>query len=262
MRFCPIASGSSGNCVYVGAGESHSLVDAGLSGKRIEEALGLLEIPRLTGILVTHEHSDHILGAGVISRRFKVPIFATPNTWRYFLRHGTIGTIAPELQRIIVPGEAMLMDGIEVLPFDIPHDSSQPVGFCLFADGYKAAIATDLGYATDTVTRLLRDTHVLLLECNHDIEMLQNGRYPRSLKERVMGHRGHLSNVAAGALLAEIATDTLEHVFLGHLSEENNRPMIALDTVQRILEVNNVTIKGISVAERHIPSEMIQLNPA
>jgi len=283
MRFCPIASGSSGNCVYVGAKKSHLLVDAGLSGKRIEEALSQLGIPKLTGVLVTHEHSDHVSGVGVISRRFGVPVFATPHTWRYFLRHGTIGTIAPELQRIVIPGERISVGDIDILPFDISHDASQPVGYCLFTKKHKAVVVTDTGYVTDTMRNLLMNTHVILLECNYDVEMLQNGSYPKMLKERIKGSRGHLSNIAAGALLAEIASNTtnstdltilqntssmsksskmpneLVHVFLGHLSEENNRPMIALDTVQRILEVNGLHIRGLAVAERDFPSEMICL---
>jgi len=257
IRFCPIASGSSGNCVYVGSESTHLLVDAGLSGKRIEKALSQIDVPELTGIFITHEHSDHVSGAGILSRRFNLPIYATPKTWRYFLRHGTIGNVAEELQKVIEPNEVLTIGDIEVLPFDIPHDASQPVGYSLRCGDFKAAVATDIGYVTDTIRSLLRDVHVLLIESNHDVEMLQNGRYSRMLKERVMGSRGHLSNVATGALLAEIASDICQHVFLGHLSEENNRPMIALDTVQSILEANEINIKKLMVADRHEPSEMV-----
>ena len=259
MRFCPVASGSSGNCVYVGAGDTHLLVDAGLSGKRIETALNQIKIPNLSGILVTHEHSDHASGVGIMSRRYNLPVYAAPNTWRFFLRHGTIGTVAREMQKTIIPGQPVTIGGIEVEAFDVPHDASQPVGYCLRAMGYSAAVATDMGYVTDTVRALLRDVNVMLIESNHDMEMLENGRYPKDLKERVKGSRGHLSNVAAGALLAEIASSAFRHVFLGHLSEENNRPMIALDTVQNILESNDIQFNRLSVADRHEPSEMIVL---
>jgi len=257
IRFCPIASGSSGNCVYVGSENTHLLVDAGLSGKRIENALSQINVSNLTGILITHEHSDHVSGAGILSRRFNLPIYATPKTWRYFLRHGTIGNVAEEFQKIIEPNETLTIGDIDVLPFDIPHDASQPVGYNLRCREFKAAVATDIGYVTDTIRNLLRDVNVLLIESNHDIEMLQNGRYPRMLKERVMGSRGHLSNVATGALLAEIASDVCQHVFLGHLSEENNRPMIALDTVSSVLEANEIHINKLTVADRHEPSEMV-----
>ena len=262
MRFCPIASGSSGNCVYVGTDKTHLLVDAGLSGKRIENALSRLGIScaeKLTGILVTHEHSDHASGVGIMSRRYNIPVYATPNTWRYFLRHGTIGKVTEELRRIIVPNESLVIGDMEVLPFDIPHDASQPVGYCLEGNRYKAAVATDMGYVTDTVRALLKDADVLLVESNHDVEMLEKGRYPRALKDRVNGSRGHLSNVAAGALLADIASERCRHVFLGHLSEENNRPLVALDTVQNILAANDVVVNRLSVADRHEPSEMVEL---
>jgi len=259
MKFCPIASGSSGNCVYIGAGETHLLVDAGLSGKRIEAALKSINVQKLTGILITHEHSDHISGVGIMSRRFNLPVYATPNTWRYLLRHGTIGNVTEALRKTIVPGEAVMIGDIEVVSFDIPHDASQPVGYCLYGDGYKAVVATDMGYVTDTARAFLREANVILLESNHDVEMLQNGRYPKALKDRVMSSRGHLSNVAAGALLAEIASDRCQHIFLGHLSEENNRPMIALDTVRNILEANGKPANRLSVADRHEPSVLIEL---
>ena len=257
MRFCPVASGSSGNCVYIGSKETHLLVDAGLSGKRIEAALGSMDVPKLSGILVTHEHSDHAAGVGIMSRRYNLPIYATPNTWRFFNRHGTIGKVDESLKKTIVPNEKVIIGDIEVVPFELPHDASQPVGYSLRCGEFKAAVATDMGYVTDTVRAMLRDSNVLLIESNHDVEMLQNGKYPKMLKERVMGSRGHLSNVAAGALLAEIISDACKRIFLGHLSEENNRPMIAIDTVSSILEANGLSAEKLSVADRHEPSEMV-----
>jgi len=258
LRFCPVASGSSGNCVYVGAGDTHLIVDAGLSGKRIESALSSLSVSELTGILVTHEHSDHVAGVGVLSRRFGLPVYASANTWRFFLRHKTIGKVEEGLRKVVVPGEPFEIGDFRVTAFDVPHDASQPVGYMFEAGGKKAAVATDMGYVTDTVRGFLREADVLLIESNHDIEMLQNGRYPQALKERVMSSRGHLSNVAAGALLAEIAGGK-QQVFLGHLSEENNRPMIAMDTVRGILEANEVGVGRLAVAERYEPSEMVIL---
>ena len=241
MKFCPIASGSSGNCVYVGTETTHLLIDAGLSGKRTEAGLSYIfrnfdETPKLSGILVTHEHSDHVSGVGILSRRYKLPVYASVNTWRFFLRHGTIGEVAPDLRKTIIPGETIEIGDMEITAFEVPHDASQPVGYRICGNGFKAAVATDMGYVTDTVRNLLRDVNVMLIECNHDVEMLQNGRYPKALKERVAGSRGHLSNVAAGALLAEVSDDNCKHIFLGHLSEENNLPLVALDTVESMLK--------------------------
>jgi len=237
IKFCPIASGSSGNCVYVSAGDTHILIDAGLSGKGIEAGLKELKLAgrQLSAILVTHEHSDHIMGAGVMSRRFGLPIYATTNTWRYFERHGALGVINPKLIRCIEPEQHFDVGSLQVIAFDIPHDASQPVGFSVYAENRKITVATDIGKATDTIRHYISGSDIVLIESNHDPDMLMNGRYPKVLKERISGSHGHLSNMAAGALLTESATDKLRYVFLGHLSEENNRPLIALNTVENIL---------------------------
>jgi phosphoribosyl 1,2-cyclic phosphodiesterase len=260
LRFCPVASGSSGNCIYVGGGEANFLVDAGISGKRIEEGLSALagSVPRIDALFITHEHTDHISGAGVMARRYKIPVYATPLTWRYLLRHKTIGPLDESLAKVIAPGETVSIGGISVTAFEIPHDASQPVGYTFAAGGRKAAIATDIGHITDTVRAHLIDAHILLLESNHDLEMLRNGRYPKVLKDRILGARGHLSNAAAGMLLSEVAGENLRHVFLGHLSEENNRPMIALDTVRRVLDGNNISLRRLVVADRFGVSEMAE----
>jgi phosphoribosyl 1,2-cyclic phosphodiesterase len=259
VRFCPLASGSSGNCVYVGMNGKHFLVDAGISGKRVQRAMAHTQIPRIDALFITHEHSDHITAAGVLARRFNIPVYAAPLTWRYFLRHKTIGPI-PECQvKILEPNKPADIEGVAVTAFDIPHDASQPVGYTFVSGGVKVSIVTDAGEATDTLRTCLRGSHILLLESNHDTEMLENGRYPLMLKKRVAGSRGHLSNAMAGNLLAEVAHDELRYAFLGHLSEENNRPLLALDTVSAILESRNVSLNYLAVADRHEPSEMVEL---
>ena len=269
IDFFTIASGSSGNCTYVGLGGHHFLVDAGISGKRIEHALQEMKLNAgdLSGIFITHEHSDHITGAGVLARRFNIPIYATPLTWRYFLRHNAIGStkaFSKDMIKHIEPGTSINVDNISVTAFDVSHDASQPVGYTfeIKPEGAssikKFAIATDLGHVTETVRFHLRGSNILMLESNHDPEMLEKGRYHASLKARVASKRGHLSNAEAGMLLTEIADENLEHVFLAHLSEENNNPMIAYDTVKRILDGNNINIKKLSIAERHQPGEFIR----
>jgi len=237
IKFCPIVSGSSGNCVYVGCGYTHILVDAGLSGRGIETGLKALGVSgrQLSAILVTHEHTDHIAGVGVMSRRYGLPVYATPKTWRYFERHGVLGEISPALIRTVEPEAPFIIGGFQIVAFNIPHDASQPVGYSLYTPDRKVTVATDIGEPTDTIRGHISGSDIVLIECNHDLEMLKNGRYPKPLKERISGSRGHLSNDAAGKLLSEVATDNLRHVFLGHLSEENNRPLIALNTVEGIL---------------------------
>jgi len=258
IRFSTIVSGSSGNCAYVGVGDEHFLVDAGLSGKRIQEGLKNLNVPAPTAIFITHEHSDHIQAAGVLARRFGIPVYATPLTWRYFLRHGKLGALAENQVRHILPGEATRIGSAVVTAFDVSHDASQPVGYTFEAGGKKLAMTTDLGKATETVVSHMRGCQAILLESNHDVEMLQKGKYPADLKARVMGARGHLSNVAAAELVVEVAWDGLRHVVLGHLSEENNRPMLAFDTVGRILDDNGITAR-LTVADRFYVGEMVEL---
>jgi len=237
IKFCPIASGSSGNCVFVSAGGTDILIDAGLSGRAIEAGLKTLNLTgrQLSAILVTHEHVDHIAGVGVLARRYGLPVYATPKTWRYFERHGVLGDIGPGQIRRIEPEQPFLIGGLQAVAFGIPHDAVQPVGYSIFAENRKVTVATDIGEPTDTIRRYIADSDIILLESNHDTDMLMNGKYPQVLKERISGSYGHLSNDAAGVLLSETAGDNLKYVFLGHLSEENNRPLIARGTVEGIL---------------------------
>jgi len=258
MEFCTIASGSSGNSVCVGLGGQHFLVDAGVSGKRIEHALFQMNVRSVKGIFITHEHRDHIAGAGVMARRFKLKIYATPLTWRCFSRYGSIGEIDADQIKIIEPNKPLNIDGVIVTPFDISHDACQPVGYTFEFAGGKIAIATDLGCATDTVRSNLKGSKIILLESNHDPHMLKTGPYHYKLKERVASEHGHLSNAQAGMLLSEVAGTELEYVFLAHLSAENNVPRLAYDTVKRVLDGNNVSIKNLIVAERNVPGAVVR----
>ncbi len=249
--FCPIASGSNGNCIYIGNASFKILIDAGLSGKAIESGLNALDTTgsELDAIFITHEHVDHISGAGVMSRRYNIPIYATQKTWRFFERHNTIGKIAEENKRLVKSDTDCFLGDLCVRPFEIPHDASEPVGYSVFFDDKKISVATDIGYATETIKQNIYNSDAILLESNHDLEMLMNGRYPQQLKTRIMGNRGHLSNANAGLLLSEIANNRLKHVFLGHLSEENNFPLLAFDTVQNVLTANKIKVP-LQIAER------------
>ena len=233
MDFCSIASGSSGNCIYIGTEHTAVLIDSGLSGKKIEE--GLQTINRtgtdLDGILITHEHSDHVKGLGVLARRLHIPIFLTEGTKHALLRNGSLGEIPDELFRIVTADVEQQIGDISILPFSISHDAAEPVGYRLTSGSRSAAVATDMGVYTEDTIRHLQHLDVLLLEANHDIHMLEAGRYPYYLKMRIMGDKGHLSNEASGRLLTEVLHDNMKHILLGHLSEENNYPALAYETV-------------------------------
>ena len=242
LEFCTIASGSSGNCAYVGTEHTKLLIDAGISGKKIEAGLAGLKLTgsQIDGLLITHEHTDHIKGAGIFSRRFDVPIYATADTWTAM--EDSIGKIAPGNRRILYADEMCPINDICVKPFAIPHDAAEPVGYSLFTGEKKITFATDIGHVTDTLKEQMEDSDILLLEANHDIELLKKGRYPYHLKQRILGQKGHLSNRAAGELLAEVLTGKMKHVFLGHLSDENNTPHLAYETVEMILRKHGIEV--------------------
>jgi phosphoribosyl 1,2-cyclic phosphodiesterase len=262
LRFCTIASGSSGNSIYIGTAHAHILVDAGLSGKRIQQGLQSLQLTgqELDGIFITHEHSDHIRGAGILSRRFDIPIYATSGTWLGM--KDKLGEIAPHNQNHVEKEQDCIIKDLCIHPYEIPHDANDPVGYTICTDQHKISIATDLGHITDTVKHNIQDSDVLLLESNHDVDMVKVGRYPYYLKQRILGALGHLSNESAGELLVELITGRLKHVFLGHLSEENNFPELAYQTVINILEQNHIKVGThlqIGMALRHEPSPILEL---
>ena len=238
IKFCPIASSSSGNCIYIGTSNTHILIDAGLSGINIQKGLLALETDAgaINAIFITHEHIDHVKGAGILSRRFDIPIFATHKTWTQIDRRNSIGNISYRNKRFVYPEENCIINDMSVKAFQIPHDAADPVGYTVSAFGHKVAVATDIGIITDTIKENITGCSAILIESNHDIEMLENGKYPRDLKNRIRGNKGHLSNCSTGKFLAEIMNERLKHIFLGHLSEENNLPLVALDTVESMLK--------------------------
>lgn len=265
MRMCPIASGSSGNSIYVGSNNTHILVDAGISKKRIEEGLNYAG---LTGndvgaILITHEHSDHIQGLGVFCRKYQVPIYGTEKTLMEIQKCSSLGYIDPTLFHAVVADKEFAIGEIMVNPMRISHDAVDPVAYT-FTDGkHRMAVATDMGKYDDyTITRL-KGMDAILLESNHDVRMLQVGPYPYQLKQRILSDSGHLSNENAGRLLCEIAGDNLGRIFLGHLSKENNMPELAYETVRMELDIGDCDYKAsdfeLSVAKRSEPTAIVEL---
>lgn len=265
MDFCSIASGSSGNCIFAGTDQGGLLIDAGISGKQVEK--GLNEIGRtardLDGVLITHEHSDHIKGVGVLARKYGLPIYGTPGTLRAMKNCSALGKIDEGLFREINPDERFAVGELEVLPFLTSHDAAQPVAYRVYSGSKSVAVVTDLGIYTDYIVEHLQGLDAVLLEANHDLHMLQVGVYPYYLKQRIMGNKGHLSNENAGRLLCRILHDNLKKIYLGHLSKENNYDALAYETVCSEVTLGDNPYKAkdflIEVARRDCVSEPIHI---
>lgn len=265
MRMCSIASGSSGNCIYVGSDNTHLLVDTGISKKRIEQGLKELEIKgeELDGILITHEHSDHIQGLGVFSRKYEVPVYATPGTIQGIMNYSGLGKVPDGLFHPVHTDEPFLLGDVTVSPFAISHDANEPSGYRLECGGKSVAVATDLGKYDEYTVEHLKGLDAVLLEANHDIHMLEVGGYPYYLKQRILGDRGHLSNELSGRLLCDILHDNLKHIVLGHLSKENNYAKLAYETVKLEVTLADNDYKGedlnMFVADRDAVSDIIMI---
>ena len=265
MRLCSIASGSSGNCIYVGDDQTHLLVDTGISKKRIEEGLSKLEIKgdELEGILITHEHVDHIQGLGVFSRKYEIPIYATPGTIAGIKESSSLGKMPEGLLHPIKADHPFQLGELDVHPFAISHDANEPSGYRIEQGGKSVAVATDLGKYDDYTVKNLKNLDAILLEANHDIHMLEVGGYPYYLKQRILGDRGHLSNELSGRLLCDILHNNLRSVLLGHLSKENNYEALAYETVRFEIDQGDTPYKAkdfpIEVAKRDEMSQIINL---
>jgi len=240
LKFCSLFSGSSGNCQYIKTENTTILVDAGLSGKKIQqEIVNIGEDPKkVDAIFITHEHIDHIQGAGIMSRRLNVPIYANRKTWEAM---GTyIGDIKSENIRIL--DECAEVGDLSIMPFDISHDAAHPVGYNIFYKSKKISLVTDTGCTNDLIINSIMDSDLLLVESNHDEDMVLIGPYPWTLKRRVLGEFGHMSNDTAGNLISRVVRRGTEIVLLGHLSKENNFPQLAYKTVENILKENFIDV--------------------
>lgn len=262
MKYISVASGSSGNCHYIEKGSTKILVDAGISGKKIENGLKehMIDLHGLSGIMVTHEHTDHIKSIGVLSRRYDVPIYGTEKTWNAM--ENSIGKIKEHNKRVFLSGEDIFIGDIHVKSFPTSHDAVDPSGFSFSDTKGKISIATDLGCFTQDTKNALKDSDILVLESNHDIEMLKMGSYPYYLKKRVLSSYGHLSNVDAGNLAKDLVKSGTKSVLLAHLSRENNMPMIAYQTVSSILQEDGICSKNdlnLMVLSREFVSDIYTL---
>lgn len=265
MRLCSIASGSSGNCIYVGSEATHLLIDVGISGKKTEMGLNYLGLTGadIDGILVTHEHADHISGLGVIARKFAIPIYATRGTIQAIRRTGGIGQVDDGLFRELKEDERLTIKDLAVNPMHISHDAAQPVAYRIAYGNRKVAVCTDLGIFNDYTVECLKGMDAILLEANHDVNMLQVGSYPYYLKQRILGDRGHLSNENSGRLLSRILHDKLQTILLGHLSRENNLPELAYEAVRMEITLGDNPYRAgdfrMQVARRSEPTPAIEI---
>ena len=263
MRMVSIASGSSGNCIYIGSDHTHLLVDAGISNKRIEQGLNDIGIKgsELDGVLITHEHSDHVKGLGVLARKHGVPIYSTRETLEEIKTMKSLGDYPEELLRPVAHDVDFFIGDLEI--FKISHDAANPVAYRVQEGKKSVAVATDMGnYSQYTIDRL-QGLDAILLESNHDVKMLEAGPYPYYLKKRILGEYGHLSNDNAGRLLSCVLHDNLKHIFLGHLSKENNYEELAYETVKLEIAESDTPYHSsdfpITVARRDAVSEIVTI---
>lgn len=230
VKFTILGSGSGGNCAYLETPGARLLIDAGFSGKQIRERLASIgrSPETLTGILVTHEHGDHIQGLGVISRKLDVPVYCNRLT-----REAAEASLGCRLKSVLFQTGAVFEIGdVTIETFSVPHDAQDPVGFLFRTAGGNVGFLTDLGHATKLVLERVRPAHALVLEANHDLKLLQQDiKRPWSTKQRILSRHGHLSNDAAADVAAEVVSSTLSHIYLGHLSRDCNRPELAYDAV-------------------------------
>lgn len=243
MHLCSLSSGSSGNCIYVGTERTHLLVDTGVSKKRIVDELHAIDLEPedIQGILITHEHSDHIQGLGVFTRQYSVPVYATEATLTAIRNTDSLGELDTSQWVAIRPDVPFEIEDLTVEASTIWHDAADPVCYQFRHQGHKASICTDLGYYDGYLVRKLSDSDLLFIEANHDVNMLLVGPYTYPLKQRILSKRGHLSNERSGQMIRELLNDHIKGIMLGHLSKENNIAELAYETVAQSLQENPFT---------------------
>ena len=262
LQFCSFASGSSGNSYLVKDDNIAVLIDAGISGKRILQGLEETGTPRemVSALLITHEHIDHVKSIPVLTKRIPdLRVYANHATWESIER-----PVPEECREEFVTGEDFQIGNLTIRTFPVPHDAAEPVGFSVYSGDRQISICTDVGCITEEIQEEIRDADLLLLEANHEREMLLMGRYPYPLKHRILGDEGHLSNVSCGECLGRIISEREKkrQVLLGHLSGENNDPHVAMLTVSNTLQEQDIFIGGdlqIQVAKRNERSRLFTL---
>jgi phosphoribosyl 1,2-cyclic phosphodiesterase len=262
LNFCSLSSGSSGNCYYLGNEFHGILIDAGISATAIRKFLKSIDISMQTimGILVSHNHSDHIKGLEVLTRKNHIPAFTTRNIWDSILTPHR--SITSDCIREIQVNQKFHLAEFEIEVFRVCHDAPETIGFHICAFGKKVTIVTDLGHICETSAHFIREANLLVIESNYDEEMLINGGYPYYLKKRIKSDNGHLGNMQTSNFLAESINENLNYICLAHLSKNNNTPEKALETLQKTLYEKGIILgaqQRIMVLNRHTPTEMISI---
>ncbi len=254
MKICLLASGSGGNAIYVQDGTSSVLIDAGLTGKQIEVRLQSrgFDPARLQAIVVSHEHTDHIKGVGVLARRYGLPVWMT---------QGTLNASKKILHRakniqVFENDEAFAIGDLSFQAFQLPHDAADPVNFSVTDGRATVAIATDMGTVTQLVYQRMRRADLVIIEANYDYQMLMNGPYPWYLKDRISSTHGHLPNHEAAEALCDLATEGLRRAVLAHLSDQNNHPDLARETCMQMLSDRGIRSFFLNIAEQDRPSDI------
>lgn len=263
MKFCSLASGSSGNCQYIETAGAKILVDAGMSGKKIEELLRSIDVdPReLDAVFVTHEHGDHAMGVGVLTRRYDIPVFANEDTWAAM--ESTVKKVAEHNIKVFDIEKPFQFRDLNIVPVPLFHDAVNANGYVFETERGKISIMTDTGWVSSDMKELIKDSDIYFIESNHDEDMLKNGTYSWPLKQRILSTRGHLSNVHTAKILLELLKSKNEKIVLSHLSADNNTPELAFDTVYEMLTGEGLDINRgeilLEVAPRFEAGKLFEL---
>ncbi|SFB01977.1 MULTISPECIES: MBL fold metallo-hydrolase [unclassified Bacillus (in: firmicutes)] len=242
LQLSVLASGSTGNAIYVEDGEHSFLVDAGLSGKQMEALFQNInrDMSKLSGIFVTHEHSDHIKGVGIVARKYKLPIYANEKTWHAM--EPLIGTIPTEQKFIFSTETVKSFGSTDIESFGVSHDAAEPMFYVFHRDGKKLVLITDTGYVSDRMKGIISNADAYVFESNHDVQMLRMGRYPWNIKRRILSDVGHVSNEDAAIAMSEVVGDNTKRVYLAHLSLDNNIKDLARMSVTQTLESRGLIV--------------------
>lgn len=267
LQFISFGSGSSGNSCLLFTENEGLLIDAGIGVRTLRKHLREYGIPlsKINNILITHDHADHVMAVGSLSRDFQLPVYTTEKVHKGIYGNWCVKhKIAQSLQKVIEKGQTFRLGDFEITPFEVPHDSTDNVGYKIVAQGVCFCLMTDIGIITDEMKTVIAEAQYLVIEANHDEEMLKNGPYSQHLKGRILGPRGHLSNTDCGKAIAENATSKLKHAWLCHLSDENNHPELAKKTVEQVLQSYGI-IAGVDfsldILKRKTPTGIYELKP-
>ena len=263
LAFYSLSSGNSGNCYYLGNESGGILIDAGISARRICSYLkeAGLSIDRIMGILVTHNHYDHIMGLNTLTKKYHIPVYSSDTVWKNILSISTLKRMPGDCIRKISVQQKFQLAGFDIEAFPVSHDSPETLGFHICAGSRRFTIVTDLGYICKTAAMFIAAANFLVIESNYDEQMLINGKYPPYLKNRIRGNNGHLDNQHTSDFLAENSHNGLSHICLAHLSKENNTPEKALETIRNTFNTKGKSLisPALIVLKRNVPSEIIHL---